>query len=182
MRMKVGTRIVFTVFLIAIIGVCVCVACAALGAIPAADVDGLVNGMIHSDYRYIWVACALVVAIVALVLMFFGTKKAEPSSVLLASTADGSVSITLDAVDELARRYLNDVYGIMVQRTHVRMVSDRNVRIDLYLSLKQEVEAPRVTKDITEGLQAYVEKYSGVTASYVGIKILPLKQNQSPVI
>ena len=88
MRMGVGTRIVFTVFLIAIIGVCVFLVCAALGVIPAVDVDALVYGMTNSDYRYIWVVCAIVVAVVALILMFFGTKKVEPSSVLLAETAE----------------------------------------------------------------------------------------------
>ena len=41
MRMGVGTRIVFTVFLIAIIGVCVFLVCAALGVIPAVDVDAV---------------------------------------------------------------------------------------------------------------------------------------------
>ncbi len=181
MRMGVGTRIVFTVFLIAIIGVCVFLVCAALGVIPAVDVDALVYGMTNSDYRYIWVVCAIVVAVVALILMFFGTKKVEPSSVLLAETADGSVSVTLEAIDELARRYVNDIYGIVIQRTQVRPTGERTVRIDLYLSVKQEVEMPQTTKDVTEGMKTYVEKYSGVTVSYVGIKILPLKQNQPPV-
>ena len=89
------------------------------------------------------------VAGVALILMFFGTKKVEPSSVLLAETADGSVSVTLEAIDELARRYVNDIYGIVIQRTHVRPTGERTVRIDLYLSVKQEVEMPQTTKDVT---------------------------------
>lgn len=179
MKMGVGTRIVFTVFLIVIIGVCIFVALAAFGMFPAADVDGLINGF-NTSYRYIWAAAAIVIAIVALCLMFFGIKKDEASSVVLVESADGSVSVTLEAIEELAQRHLNEIYGIIVQRIRSREVGPKTVRIDLFLSVKPETEMPAITKTVTEGVKKYVEQYSGILVTYVGIKILPIKQLQRP--
>ena len=181
MKMGVGTRIVYSLFMILIIAVCLLVILAALGVFPAQAVEALIGGFINTGYKYVWVAVAAVLVIVAVPLLFFGSKKAAvPTSVLLSESVDGSVSVTIGALKELASRYLNEVYGIITQNIEIRPLSDRQVRVNLYLSTKPDVEVPEITKTVTDGIKEYIEKYSGISATYVGIKIMPVKNNQSP--
>lgn len=181
--MKVGTRIIFTIFLILVFGACVMIACAAFGAFPEADVEGVLYGFTSSSYKYVWAGAAIVVGIVAIALMFFGKKDADklPPSVTIFENEDGSICITSEAIDELVKRYLNEVGGMVVQRTRIIPQEGKCVRIDVYMSVRRDVVIPDLTKKVIEGMKCYIDKYAGLDASYVGIKILPMKQNQSPV-
>jgi len=180
MKMGVGTRIVFSIFIIIILGVCAGITLAAFGVFPAENVDRLISGFTDTGYKYIWAGAAIVLFAAGVILLFFGTKRVEPVSVLLLSSVDGSVSVSLDALRELAGRHLNEVSGIITQRIDIHPIGDRNVRVNLYLSVKPEVEIPVVTKTIADGVKGYIEKYSGINASYVSIKIQPIKNNQYP--
>lgn len=181
MKMTVGTRIIFSVFLLLILCVCIFIILAAFELFPANIMESIVSGFTSTGLRYVWAVVALVFAVVAVGLLFFGASKKEPNVVLLNSTVDGSVCITIDALVELAQRYLNEVHGIMTQRIVIVPTAERCVRINILLSTRPEVEIPKVTESVTDGIKYYIEKYSGINAAYVNIKILPVKHTQYPV-
>lgn len=58
MKMKVGTRIVFSILMLAIIGVCALIITAALGYIAPQNIEMLYNGFIFGGYSYIWAIAA----------------------------------------------------------------------------------------------------------------------------
>lgn len=181
MKMGVGTRIIFSILILIIIAVCVGIICAAFGAFDIAQLEGVFRGFTHTGYKYIWASAAALLLIVSVCLLFFGVKKPEETAVLLMNTADGSVSVTLAAIEELAQRYLNEIYGIYTQKIMLHTVCDRQIRMRLYISVKPEVEMPQITSNITEGIKTYIEKYSGISANTVDIRILPIRQPMQAV-
>jgi len=180
MKMGVGTRIVFTLFLVVIIAMCVVVCLAALNVISTAQIERLYNGFIGTNYRYIYAGVAVVLAIVALCLMFFGRKgrTVEPTTVVLEASADGSVHVSVDALKELCARYLNTVSGIIVQKITIHPVGDRNVRADIDIAVRPMTEVPVTSKEISDGIRTYVEQYSGIMVSDVRIRIQAIKDTQ----
>lgn len=114
MKMGVGTRVVFSVFLLLVIGVCGIIIFAALGGFPAENMMELFRGFTETNFRFIWLGAAAVMLVVAVCLLFFGIRHREtaPETILLHALADGSVSISVGAMQELTGRYLNTVKGI----------------------------------------------------------------------
>ena len=178
MRMRLGTRIVFSLFLLVVMGICVLVVLAVFGAITAENVIGLTNGFLETGYKFIWAAAALVLFICALCLLFFGSNSKEPTlkSVVLATSTDGTIEISTDALRELADTYLKDISGIFVQKIVVHAKEYRSLRITVYLSVRKEVEIPMITAQISQGIREYIETFSGIEASEVMIRVMPNKQ------
>ena len=111
MTMGVGTRVVFSIFLLLVIGVCGIIIFAALGGFPEENMMELFRGFTETNFRFIWLGAAAVMLVVAVCLLFFGIRHREtaPETILLHALADGSVSISIGAMQELIGRYL-DVY------------------------------------------------------------------------
>ena len=181
MKMGVGTRIVFTIFLLIVMALCVAIILASFGAFAQADLIALWEGFLNTGYKYIWAAAALVLFITALCLMFFGirSKTPEPRAVVLEAGVDSSVSITLDALRELAARYLKDVSGVITNKIHLREAEEKSVHLKLELSARPDLEIPETVRKITAEIKEYMEKYSGIEVSHVEISMQPLKQNQN---
>lgn len=127
MKMGVGTRIVFTIFLCIVMALCVAVIFASFGGFAEADMQALWNGFLNTGYKYIWAAAALVLFITALCLAFFGirSKSPEPKAVVLEEDPDSSIRITLDALKELAARYLKDIPGVITGRIGLQVIAQR---------------------------------------------------------
>ncbi len=180
MKMGVGTRIVFTIFLCIVMALCVAVIFASFGGFAEADMQALWNGFLNTGYKYIWAAAALVLFITALCLAFFGIRSKSPElrAVVLEEDPDSSIRITLDALKELAARYLKDIPGVITGRIGLQVIAQRNVMLQLELSARQEMEIPEVSRKIATEIKEYIGKYSGVEVSRVEISIQPLKQVQ----
>lgn len=180
MKMGIGTRIVFTIFLLIVMALCVAIILASFGGFARADLVALLNGFLDTGYKYIWAGAALLLFVTAACLMFFGIRGngGEEKAVILETGLEGSVSITLDALKELAARYLKDVSGIITTGIDVKVVGERNVRLKLELSARPELEIPAATRQINTEIKDYVSKYSGIEISHVEIAMQPLKQNQ----
>ena len=161
MKMGIGTRIVFTIFLLIVMALCVAIILASFGGFARADLVALLNGFLDTGYKYIWAGAALLLFVTAACLMFFGIRGngGEEKAVILETGLEGSVSITLDGID-------------------VKVVGERNVRLKLELSARPELEIPAATRQINTEIKDYVSKYSGIEISHVEIAMQPLKQNQ----
>ncbi|MGI6665450.1 MAG: alkaline shock response membrane anchor protein AmaP [Christensenellaceae bacterium] len=181
MKMRVGTRIVFSFYLLIIIVLCAAVIVAAFGLIPEADVQAVIDGFTSTWYKYIWAAAALLMLVVSVCLMFFGIKKNEvvPRAVVLDTSSNGNVEITIDALKELAHNYLRNISGIVVQRIDPKPLAFRSAKLTIHISVRQETEIPALTAQITTEIKEYFEKYAGVSIDEVVLRVLPLKQ-QTP--
>lgn len=180
MKMSVGTRIVFSLFLIVILGICGLILAASFGAFAAEDILALAHGFTETGFKYIWAAAALLLGIVAIALLFFHSKEAPVNAVVLDTSADGSIAVTIEALRELANNYLKNVQGIVIQRIEIHPLGYKSLRLNLAISVRQEVQVPELSKRISEEIKSYIETYSGISADQVFIKILPLKPVQAP--
>lgn len=176
MKMGVGTRIIFTIFMLVILCVFGLLAAAVFGLISSDAVSTAVNYILYGELRYVWAGIAIVIAILAVALMFFGIKKKAPDTVTLIAGEKGSVHITIDAMEELARRFLAEIQGIEVNRISIRTIGPASVRVNIAVSVMKDVVIPEVTNNITEGMKYHLEKYAGIDAGFVAIKVLPQKQ------
>ena len=180
MKMSVGTRIVFSLFLIVILGICGLILAASFGAFTTEDILALVRGFTETGFKYIWAAAALLLGIIAICLLFFHSKEAPVNAVVLDTSADGSVAVTTEALRELPNNYLKNVQGIVIQRIEIHSLGYKSLRLNLAISVRQEVQVPELSKRISEEIKSYIETYSGISADQVFIKILPLKPVQAP--
>ena len=65
-------------------------------------------------------------------------------------------------------RYLNTEGKGVPQHIEIRPVSERNIRVNLYLTVRPDISIPDLTKQITGEVREYIMKYSGVNASLCG--------------
>ena len=173
--MRVGTRIVFSLFILIILVLCAFVLLVCLGFLPMEMAQALFYGFSGTSYKYIWAGVAAVLFVVGVCLLFFGSKRAEPEFVLLNENVEGSVSVSVSAIEELALRYLAGETGVLVQRVKIGAIGQGQIKVKLYLSAKPGVEMPAVTEKISQGIKDYLAKYVGVIVSGVHIHMMPLK-------
>ena len=175
--MKVGTRIVFSLLMVIFIAVCAYIFCISVGFI-----DGFifyVDDSVELYIRYIIAVVAAFLAVIAFCLLFFRSGKSDKISnrVILAQTEGASISITTDAIKELAGNYLRSIDGINVNNITIKPVSETGVSVNSAISVEKDVQMPQITQRITEEIKAYIELYSGVSVEKVNLNVQPLKAN-----
>ena len=176
MKMSVGTRIVFTLFILVILALCAGVFLTTLGLIDYAIVEPVVNAFTDPVGKFVCAAVAIVLFVVGVCLLFFGIKKSAPAQVTLVADANGSVNLTVQALEELALRCLTEVNGIIVQKiVIIPATAAANIKIRVEFSVKPGVEMPGLSESIKKKLSEYVKKYSGVTVDAIDINVVPYK-------
>ena len=184
MKMGVGTRILFTLVMLFIIFVSLVIIGVSFGLIPAESAQELANGLLYTDYKYIWAGASVLLIVICAPMIFFGTRKSggeapasfvNQKSVTLLETADGSVSITVSALTELARRYLASVAGLMSYEVYVSVNEERTINLKVSVTFRPEIVIPEVTANISKGLTEYINLYSCILVSEVAIDVLPTK-------
>jgi uncharacterized alkaline shock family protein YloU len=179
--MKIGTRFVFTVLMILIIGACGVIIAAAFGFISPETVLDVVNAFLNTDYKYFWVGGAALIALVAFCLIFFRkNRKAEKKNpvaerVILDETEAGGISVSVEAIKESAANYLKTLNGVTVQNIEIRPIEGRSATGALSLSVRQDISIPAITAKITSEIREHVQLYTGVELQQVFINILPQK-------
>ncbi len=176
--MRAGTRVVFTLYILIILTICVAICLAVFGFFGTDSIEGLYYGFTASSYKYIWAAAALVMFVIGVCLLFFGIRKKEPSSIILSSQQEGSVGISVKAVEEVSERCLSEIDGIIVQRLLIKNSGDAACAIKLILSVKPEIEIPATSTIVKDQLKDYVEKYTGLNVKGIDIKFVPIKGTQ----
>jgi len=181
MKMGVGTRIIFTLFILIILALCAGVFLTTLGLIDYAAVEPIVNAFTDPVGKYACAGVAVVLFVVGVCLLFFGIKKAAPAQVTLVSDANGSVNLTLQAIEELSMRCLTEVSGIIVQKiVIIPAAAMANVKIRVEFCVKAGVEMPGLSENIKKKLSDYVKQYSGVTVDAIDLSIVPYKAPAYP--
>ena len=135
---------------------------------------GALERFLNTGYKYIWAAAALVLFITALCLAFLeSAAKSELRAVVLEEDPDSSIRITLDALKELAARYLKDIPGVITGKNW----SAGHSAAQCYVATRAFCAAgdgdPRSFRKIAAEIKEYVGKYSGVEVSRVEISIQP---------
>ena len=176
MKMRVGTRIIFSIFILIILAVCAAVFLTVLELIDPEILQPIWNAFTDPVGKYACAAVAVVLFVIGVSLLFFGTKKAAPSMVTLVNNPDGSVSLTVQAVEELTLRCVTEIQGITVQKIQITPANvNANVRVKVEYCVKNGVEIPGLSEKIKVTIKEYLEKYAGITAGVVELQVVPYK-------
>lgn len=177
MKMKVGTRIVFSIFILMILAVCAAVFLSTLELIDPAVLQPVWNAFTDPVGKYVCAGVAIILFVVGVCLLFFGSGKSEPATVTLITNPEGSVMLSIQAVEELALRCLTEERGIVVQKVRITPSAhmNANVKVRVEYCVKSGVEIPSLSEKIRESLKQYLEQYAGLTAGVIELQVQPYK-------
>ena len=176
MKMKVGTRIIFSILMLVIIAICVLIFMAAIGYISPIYIEMLYAGFMVGGYAFVWAIASGIIALICLCLLFFGIKKDRPKTIVIVNGDNGAVDIAIEAFTELIARYLDTKTMIVSQKISVKTIAEREVKIKLELSAKPETNIPQAAEEVKTGLKEYLDIYTGVNASSIAITVNPYRQ------
>ncbi|MEG2957245.1 MAG: alkaline shock response membrane anchor protein AmaP [Christensenellaceae bacterium] len=179
MKMKTSTRVIFTVYLVAVIALCVFVLGIIFKFVSADHIANFIytinNGAI--GFKILYIAISIVVIAISCILMFFGIKKDSPKTAKIAVFESGSIVITIKAIEEMVERYVRENKNVKGLRTVV-VSYDSYVEIDIEVSVLPEVDIPEITKELQAGLIAYIQTHTGIDVKQTKISIMGLNDSK----
>lgn len=180
MEMKVGTRVLMTIFLIVIILLLLFVILS-IGGFEQNILMDAVNTMLNggTGYKILYAAIAAVLIIVALVIMFFGAKKATPKTANVAVFESGSILITVKAIEELVERYVRAQHDIKGLRTQVISFGDA-IDIGIEINVMPEVDIPELTQTLQDGLVGNIQQHTGLGVRKTKILVMGVDDKIRP--
>lgn len=179
MKMKVGTRVVLTIYLVAVIALCGFILATLGGLVPGSALSDFTNTVLNGAiwFKVLYAVIAIVVIIVSFMLMFFGTGKAPaPKTASIATFDSGSISITVKAIEELVERYVHENKNVKGLKTNV-VSHDSSLDINMEICVLPDSDIPAVTKELQSGVSEYIQQHTGITVSEVKIMVTGLKEN-----
>jgi uncharacterized alkaline shock family protein YloU len=163
MKMKVGTRIVFTVYILIVVVLSLFLLAALFGLADASLLNAAVNTISggSSGYQFLYAAILIVLVIAGIALLFFGVRKETPKTARIADFDNGSILITVKALEELVEKYIREAKD--VKGTQIRVVSYTDY-IDIFVELmvKPDADIPELTKSVQSGLTEEIQAHTGI--------------------
>ena len=125
-----------------------------------------------------WALLALLVVwSVRLILLAFsrgGEKHGDRSSVTVQNGGDGSVRVSVSAMDTLVRQAIGPAEGVVSLKTKVINHEDSiTVRIDM--ALTSDAHIPNVTMLMQRNIKRFIEEYSGIAVREVVILVSEIR-------
>ncbi|MEA4853593.1 MAG: alkaline shock response membrane anchor protein AmaP [Christensenella sp.] len=178
MKMKTGTRVVFTIYLIAVIALCLFILGTIAGVIGPQNLTNFAHTAINGSiwFKILYAVIAIIVVIISFILMFFGTGKTTPKTAKVAVFESGSILITIKAIEEIVERYVREKKEVKGLKTTVVSYND-TIDINLDISVLPDADIPQITKELQAGLVDYVQKSTGITVKQTKIMVTGLKEN-----
>ncbi len=176
MKMGVGTRILLTIYLLLIMGVCVFIILATTNVVDYKVTEDMLYGFNTSQTTRIvaFIVCVVVI-IVSLILMFFGIRKGKDKLIRIREEQDGTYQVSIRTIEEIASR----AYGSMMEitKSHLRAKYSHakgGLTIQAVLEVKPNVNIPELTKRISELVKQDVEQYTGLTVAKINLNVKAL--------
>lgn len=179
MKMKVGTRVLLTVYLIVVITLCGFILATIAGFISGNNILDFARTLVDGSvlFKILYAVIAIVLIIVSFMLMFFGLGKAPVArTAQVAVFESGHVVITIKAIEELVERYVHQNKSIKGLRTNVVSHED-SLDINLEVSVLPDINIPEVTKELQSGLVGYIQDNTGIMVKEIKITVTGLKEN-----
>ncbi len=175
MKMGTGTRALFTVFLVAVIALCVFVLGTLFGLVPVTYIDGIARTVSVGGfwYKFLYAAILIVVVVVGFMLMFFGVRKKAPKTAKIAVFESGSIVITVKAIEELVEKYVREVKSIKGLHSNVVSYNDY-IDINVEIAVQPGSDIPELTKDLQFGLAEAIQKQTGITVKQTKISVMTI--------
>ena len=140
------------------------------GALPEMAVLSSVVGLYANGVlRLVLGIVAAVLVILVLVLLAWLAQPTSPSSVCVDTTADGKISITLDAINEMVVRTSKTVENVREVTAKIGVDKENNVTVKLGVWLRAEVSVATTVSALQVAVKEYVEKTAGIKVAEVRV-------------
>lgn len=181
MTMKFGTRIVFSAFIIIVVIFCFFLLGTLIGAVDIAMLNDIVGTMGKSGelgYKFLYGVVLVAMIGVGICLLFFGMIKETPKTATVAVLENGSILISVKAVEDLVQKYIREKPN--VKGIHTRVISHgETVEIKLEISVVKDTDIPTFTKELQQGLTEYVQKTTGLTVDKNEIMVITVDDHKA---
>ncbi|MBO8159199.1 MAG: alkaline shock response membrane anchor protein AmaP [Thermosyntropha sp.] len=123
------------------------------------------------ENRIIAGICALIVIVLIFYLFIKSLKTApKPKAVIIDSSMNGQVSITVEAVKVIIMKAVKEVEGIKEIRPVVNP-SDKGLVVYLHMMINPEYSVPEMTDKIKEIVRKYLEELGGLKVAEIKILV-----------
>lgn len=178
MKMKGSTRVIFSIYLLVVIALCLYLLATIFGLLPAANLSQITNTLSDGNFwvRALYVVIFIVLLVVSCCLMFFGIKKEQLKTAVIASLDSGSISIAINALEDLAKRFVKQTGAVKGEAIKVLSLGEQ-VELDIKISILPEVSIPQITQELQAGLIEYIETYSGIKVKQAMITVASINES-----
>jgi len=178
--MRIFMRFLLTVYLLAVIfAACVVLACA--WDVIQAGFPQTWLSLLYTDYltRVIVSASCIAVIAVSLSLMFYGLRRRSPKAALIKDTGLGAISISINAVEEMAARHIAANRDVKNARVSVR-IKDSKADFSAKLAIAEGANIPETLSSLQASLKEQIEALSGIEVSKVTMLVEKTSQAVKP--
>ena len=178
MKMRIFMRILLTLYILVVLFVAGVMLACTWGFIhisyPSDWLSALYeNGMV----RFVASLIGIVLIVLSIALMFSGIKKRKPKSAMINQTGNGMISISINALEEMATRHI--VANENVRSVKVSIdIKDSKVNISAKLAVAEGTQIPEILLTLQTSLKENIEVLSGIEVN----KILLLVEKTSQVV
>ncbi len=181
MKMKVGTRVVFTIYILVMVLFCLFLLATLFGLVNTAYLTDTTNTISNGTFwfKFLYAAIFIVLVVVGIALLFFGMKKENPKTAKIAEFENGSIVITVKAIEELVEKYVRDFEDI--KGMHIAVISNTDtIDINLEVAVKPDTDIPALTKSLQSGLIESIQGHTGITVRKNKITVMGLDDKIKP--
>ncbi|MDL2206181.1 alkaline shock response membrane anchor protein AmaP, partial [Eubacteriales bacterium OttesenSCG-928-N13] len=138
--------------------------------IKLGDVFYLSNDILSKTIIVALVLIMLAWSIWVLMLAFRHKPKLDKSSVSVQNTENGSVRISVQAMDVLVRQAIGNTEGVVDIKTRIINHED-SITVKVDMTLDSDVHIPNVTMLMQRSVKNFIEEYSGIAVREVTILV-----------
>jgi len=125
-------------------------------------------------------SAAAVIALTILVMISLLKGESKPANILVSSSVNGQVSITVAAIKTIISRAVKKVDGVKETRSSVAQGPD-GVIIYLHMMINPEISVPEMSKNVQAAVKEQLESIGGLQVSEVRVLVDDFSHANKPV-
>ncbi len=173
MKIKMFDRVLAAILALVVIAAGVLGVLIALDIIAAPYIGGMLDNL-HATWQIqaIVIFCIAIILAIAIKVLFMGERKEPPAKdIMLKTTENGSIRISLFTIDSLAQKHVRSISYVRDLRSQIISYNDNSVRAKLWISFMPETNIPEISEQLQQSVKEYVQKYSGIFVQEVSVFI-----------
>lgn len=174
MKMKVIDRILLGAYAflsaLALIALLICVISPGMTAV-------LLNLGFTSRIVFCILLAALITGAIYLIMLSFQPEGSAPSSsASVQESSEGSVRVSVRAMETLARRAIDGTDGVLDSKLRIINHED-SIRVEVDITIGIETHVPAVTALLQRNVKGVVEEFSGIAVREVVVLVTEIRNN-----
>ena len=178
MKMKVSTRIIFTIYLIVVILICAFLLASMFNLVQSDHLILSIKTMLSGATEYIalYTCIFVVMIVVGFILMFFVIRSNKPKTAVLSSFDGGKIVISVNAIEQLAKKYIKEFDYVKEEKISIFVKKNNTTEINVKVQVYPEINIPVISEKLRAGLVDYVRTHSGIVVSDAKVVITSVNE------